>query len=104
MVVGDSRHRIRRADNRVNVVKDEQEQPLGIKGLLGLGLDGTDGHVRISRGPTFYLLGGSETTHEKMQGFAVRFNEGVDERGKKIDELNKRELEEIVEAARDSDE
>ena len=87
----------------MNAVKNEDEQPLGIKGLLGLGLDGTDGHVRISRGPNFYLFGGSETTHEKMQGFAVKFSEGIDERGKKIDELNKRELEEIVESAREGE-
>jgi hypothetical protein len=83
----------------VNAVKNKNEQPLGIKGLLGLGLDGTDGHVRISRGPNFYLFGGSETTHEKMQGFAVKFSEGVDERGKRIEDLNRRELEEIFEAA-----
>jgi len=84
-------------------VKNEDEQPLGVKGLLGLGLDGTDGHVRISRGPNFYLLGGSESTHEKMQGFAVKFSEEIDERGKRIEDLNKREIEEIVEAAREGE-
>ena len=82
-------------------MKNEDEQPLGVKGLLGLGLDGTDGHVRVSRGPNFYLFGGSESTHEKMQGFAVKFSDRVDERGKRIEDLNKRELEEIVEAARE---
>ena len=76
--------------------KDSDEAPLGIKGLLGLGLDGKDGHVRISRGPNFYLYGGSKKTHQKMQETAVDFNDKVDRRGKKLEEINSRELDEIV--------
>lgn len=83
---------------------NRDEKPLGVKGLLGLGLDGKDGHVRISRGPNFYLFGGSETTHERMQVFALKFNEGIGERGKHIEELNKREIKEIVEEAREREE
>lgn len=86
------------------MAREENEQPLGVKGLLGLGLDGADGHTRISRGPNFCLFGGSKATHEKMQWFAVRFNERVDERGKKLEQLNKKELDEIVEQAHEEGE
>ncbi len=79
----------------------DENKPLGIKGLLGLGLDGEQGRTRISRGPSFCLYGGSEETHEKMQQTAVKFNERVDERGKKLQDINRRELTEIVEEVRE---
>ena len=74
-----------------------ENKPLGIKGLLGVGLDGRDGHTRISRGANFFLVGGSKQTHERMQHFALKFNERVDERGKKMEDINRHELQEIVE-------
>jgi len=77
------------------------EKPLGIKGLLGLGLDGRDGHTRISRGPNFLLYGGSKDTHEKMQETALKFNECVRERGKPLHKINGKELQEIVERVRE---
>lgn len=79
----------------------EEEKPLGIKGLIGLGLDGEGGELRVSRGPNFYLHGGSEETHHKMQQTALKFNDCVGERGKRLDEINRKELHEIVEQVRD---
>ena len=55
--------------------KPDSEEPLGIQGLLGVGLDSDDGKKRVSRGPNFVLMGGSRDTHERMQEVAVRFNE-----------------------------
>jgi len=40
--------------------------------LLGLGLDGKDGHTRITTGENFKLVGGSEETHGVMQEKAVK--------------------------------
>ena len=74
----------------------DKDKPLGIKGLLGLGFDGADGRMRISQGPNFVLYGGSKDTHEKMQETALKFNERVDVRGKKLEDINRRELDEIV--------
>ena len=62
------------------------------KGLLGLGLDNKDGHVRITRGPNFQLLGGSQETHESMQEKCIRFNEKLTQRGKDIEQLEHQEL------------
>jgi len=83
------------------MAEKQEEKPLGIKGLLGVGLDGDDGHTRISRGPNFFLLGGSKGTHEKMQHVALSFNDKVGRRGKKIEEINSRELDEIAREIRD---
>jgi hypothetical protein len=78
------------------------EEPLNIQGLLGIGLDGDGKHKRVTRGDNFYLFGGSEKTHDRMVDTAVRFNDLVDERGKKIDEINARELIEIRRKLRDA--
>jgi len=60
--------------------------------LLGLGLDNEDEQVRVSRGRNFHLVGGSEETHESMQEKCIKFNEKLDERGKKLDELEGKEF------------
>jgi len=78
-----------------------EDKPLGIKGLIGLGFDGYDGRTRISRGPNFVIYGGSRETHQKMQQTALKFNKLVDERGKSIEQINRRELQEIVEEVKD---
>ena len=80
----------------------DHEEPLGIKGMLGVGLDNDDGHKRITRGPNFYLVGGSQRTHEHMQSIAIRFNEKVDERDKRLEDINARDLSEIVEELGDT--
>ncbi|KPK65965.1 MAG: hypothetical protein AMK73_01360 [Planctomycetes bacterium SM23_32] len=73
-----------------------EETPLRIRGLLGIGLDGSPDEKRITRGENFCLFGGSKTTHERMTETALKFNEKVDERGKRLEEVNARELREIT--------
>ncbi len=77
------------------------EQPLNIGGLLGIGLDGRRGEKRVTRGPRFYLCGGSRETHDRMIEAALRFNDKVDERGKRLEEVNARELREITRELRE---
>ncbi len=52
--------------------------------LLGVGLDDDEGHRRVTRGSEFLLVGGSRDTHEEMQERAVRFNEELRRRGKRL--------------------
>ncbi len=59
--------------------------------LFGLGLDGGDGHTRITRGPNFHLLGGSEPTHERMQETCIKFNEALRLRRKTINDIDHEE-------------
>jgi len=67
------------------------------KVLLGLGLDSRDGHVRITKGRNFRLVGGSNKTHEAMQEKAVKFNEHLDKRCKTLDDINEKEFYDIAE-------
>ena len=65
--------------------------------LLGVGLDNEDGHVRMTRGDNFHLVGGSEETHESMQEKCIKFNEKLSDRGKQLEELEKTEFYELAE-------
>ncbi len=68
--------------------------------LLGVGLDGDDGHRRVTRGSEFLLVGGSRDTHEAMQERAVRFSEELQRRGKRLADVSSPdELRDIAESA-----
>jgi len=54
-----------------------------VVGFLGVGLDGKDGHKRLTRSEHFFLIGGSEETHERMQETAIKFGEALQNRGKR---------------------
>ena len=64
--------------------------------LLGLGLDNGDGHLRITRGENFHLVGGSEDTHGVMQEKAVKFNEKLRERGRRLQDISREEFRDIA--------
>lgn len=63
--------------------------------LLGIGLD-SDGHKRITSGPNFALLGGSEETHDAMTEKAIKINEKLDAKGKRLEEVSGEEFDEIA--------
>ena len=66
--------------------------------LLGVGLDGTDGHRRITKARDTLLVGGSRETHEAMQEKAIRFQEELTRRGKRLaDVTDLDELRDIAE-------
>lgn len=60
--------------------------------LLGVGLDNQDGHVRLTRGENFHLVGGSDETHQSMQEQCIKFNEKLQARGKELEELEHKEF------------
>lgn len=70
-------------------------------GLLGVGLD-TDGHRRITRSETAFLLGGSAETHERMQETAIRFEEALERRGKTLAEAEVAEVVDLLHEAREA--
>ena len=61
----------------------KKKQP-EVVGFLGVGLDNKDGHQRLTRADSFLLVGGSKETHEKMQEVTIRFNESLEQRGKRL--------------------
>ena len=63
--------------------------------MLGVGLD-SDGHKRITKGENFALVGGTEETHEKMTETAVKINEKISSRGKRLEEVSHEEFDDIA--------
>jgi hypothetical protein len=63
--------------------------------MLGVGLD-SDGHKRVTTGPNFALLGGSQETHEEMTEKAVKINEKLKARGKALEEVSGEEFDDIA--------
>ena len=70
--------------------REDGERP-EIMGFLGVGLDGKDGHQRLTQSEEFLLVGGSAETHERMQETAIRFGEALRKRGKALRETSTEE-------------
>ena len=66
--------------------------------LVGLAFDAKDGQTRITRGENFVLCGGSSETHEVMQETAVKINEHLDRRGRRLEDVTVGELRDICES------
>ena len=65
--------------------------------LLGVGLD-TDGHKRITTGSNFALVGGTAETHEAMTEKAIKINEKLADRGKRLEDVHGDEFDEIAQS------
>ncbi len=63
--------------------------------LLGLAFDNDDGQTRVTRGKNFLLWGGSKSSHALMQETAVKINECLDLRGKRLEDVSLPELRDI---------
>jgi hypothetical protein len=70
-------------------------------GLVGIGLDATDEHKRITRSDEFLLVGGCEETHESMQELAIRFSESLRDRGKRLEDASVTEVIDLLHKAAD---
>jgi hypothetical protein len=81
-------------------MRPADHDPARVLGLLGIGLDNHDGHRRITRSESFLLVGGSAETHERMQETAVRFEEGLERRGKTLAEAEVAEVIDLLHEAR----
>ena len=73
----------------------ENTQPRA-PGLLGVGLDATDGHKRITRGEKFVLVGGSDETHGRMTETVIKTFEELKRRDKDLHQVEPKELADIL--------
>ena len=64
--------------------------------MLGLGLDNTDQHKRITRGEGFDLVGGSQDTHERMTETVIKTVEDLSRKGRNLQEADPREIAELL--------
>ena len=79
--------------------KAKKEQAT-VVGLLGIGLDGDDGHERITQAEDVVLVGGSAETHERMQETVIRLGEALERKGKLLRDTAPEELADLLRAAR----
>ena len=63
--------------------------------LLGVGLD-SDGHKRVTTGPNFALVGGSQETHEVMTEKVIKINEKLAAKGKQLETVSAEEFDDIA--------
>ena len=63
--------------------------------LLGVGLD-SDGKKRITTGPNFALVGGTEETHAVLTEKAIKINEKLAAKGKPLEEVSREEFDDIA--------
>jgi hypothetical protein len=65
--------------------------------ILGVGLD-SDGHKRVTTGPSFALVGGSKETHEVMTEKVIKINEKLSAKGKNMDTVSSEEFDDIAQS------
>jgi seryl-tRNA(Sec) selenium transferase len=66
-----------------------------IAAILGVALD-SGGNKRITTGPNFALVGGTQETHEVMTEQAIKINEKLKARGKQLGEISREEFDDIA--------
>ncbi len=64
--------------------------------LLGLGLDCSDGHKRITQADKFSILGGSEETHCRMTETLLKTMEDLSIKGKALEEASQDEIRDLL--------
>ena len=68
-----------------------------ISRIIGVGADGFDGHVRVTNGPHYELVQGSELSHELMQAWCEGITERLAAMNREMHELT---IEEFLAVAR----
>jgi hypothetical protein len=82
--------------SRKKPAPQEREVSPKVAGVLGIGLDASDGHKRITRGQDFLLAGGSEETHSRMQETMIKVTEKLGDRGKRIRDASPEEIRDLL--------
>jgi hypothetical protein len=82
-------------------VKSHTGDEKTIVGFLGVGLDNSDQHQRLTKAENFLLVGGSAETHARMQDAAIYFNEELKRRGKSLPETSPTEALDVLQRALD---
>lgn len=64
--------------------KKASEKEKEIVGLIGIGLDNQDEHIRLTTGEDYVLYGGSQETHERMVDAVIHVTETLRRKGKTL--------------------
>jgi hypothetical protein len=79
------------------MAKVSKKKPQRKAVMLGVGLD-SDGHKRMTTGPNFVLVGGSEETHDVMTEKVIKINEKLASKGKQLEEVSSEEFDDIADS------
>jgi hypothetical protein len=60
-----------------------------------MAFDNDDGQTRLTRGKNFLLMGGCQETHSVMQETAIKINEHLDKRSRRLEDVPVSELRSI---------
>lgn len=74
----------------------QDDQPLQMNHLFGLGLDNEDGHKRLTQAEQFSVFGGSEETHDRMTHTLIKTFEDLKFKGKRLQDTEPDELADII--------
>ena len=69
-----------------------------IIGLLGIGFDTSDGHIRITKGDKYDVYMGSEESHEYLEQLIHKIETQLEKRKLTLDDLTPAEFSEFVES------
>lgn len=83
-------------DNRLKPNNLPTNDPKIMAHLMGLGLDCTDGHKRITQAEKFSILGGSEQTHENMTETLFKTFEDLSRKGKCLEDASMEEISDLI--------
>jgi hypothetical protein len=67
-----------------------------IIGLLGVGFDSEDGHIRITQADEYHVLMGSGETHDALQKICCRIDDTIKASGRTISDYSPEEFMELV--------
>ncbi len=73
-----------------------RQQPARSSSLLGIGLDNTDGHKRITRAEKFSVVGGSDETHGRITETLIKTFEDLKTKGKTLEKSEPREIVDLI--------
>jgi hypothetical protein len=68
--------------------------------LLGIGLDNSDGHKRLTAAKQFTIVGGSAETHERTTETFIKTFETLKKRRKALASVEPRELYDIIQQSK----
>lgn len=67
-----------------------------VVGLLGVGFDNEDGHVRITRSENFQVLMGSDGSHKVLSNLCRRIEEHISSSGRVLSDYTAEEFMELM--------
>src|SRR5206468_3522509 len=87
----------RKAHRAMTLMQQSSPRPRRLRAaLIGLGLDNADDQNRLTRGDQSLIFGGSAETHAEMRETALRMEQELTRRGRRLGDLDPAELAELA--------